>query len=316
MQIVIPGALPAISAAQSLMPYLVQRTPRLTQWFSRCSARVERVNILDAGCTAAELWMLTRTQAFAPAADQNVSSGLGPFLEPDTEHPQSAIWIAELVHVSPAQDGAALLTASQLDISQQESVSLFESAREVFLHYGFEIQAGQHPARWIATLPGHVFPNSTSPTLVANTRVNDWWPQDTASRPWRQLVNELQMTWHNHPINQARNETGLPAINSMWLYGGARTEQLNAAQDAPATRWHEDLLEPYQSGDWGLWLERLQHLEPIIINALNETSTSKPELVLMGEDRIVTLRPSTLTRLRAQVPGQATHWRNWWSPQN
>jgi hypothetical protein len=316
MQIVIPGALPATSTAQSLIPYLAQRTPKLIQWFARSHARAEQVNLLTVACTATEYWALSHTRAFKPSANQNVSSGLGPFLEPNIEQPDTPVWVIELVHVSPSQNGAALLTANQLEISQQESVSLFESARGVFLHYGYELRPGRHPARWIVTLPDGLYPASVSPALVANTNVNEWWPQDTASRPWRQLVNELQMTWYDHPVNLARNAQGQAAINSIWLYGGATTSQLNSVHNAPATQWHHDLLEPFQAEDWGQWLERLQHLEPTLIEALNGRDTLKAELVLIGEDRVVTLKPSALTRLRARLPGQATHWRNWWSPLN
>ncbi|MBC7204032.1 MAG: hypothetical protein H5U29_11035, partial [Pusillimonas sp.] len=253
---------------------------------------------------------------FAPSDNQNVSSGLGPFLEPDTHHPDAPVWVAELVHVSPARDGAALLTSEQLGISQQESVSLFESAHEIFSYYGFSLRAGLRPSHWVVTPPDTVSPKSVSPALVAQTRVNDWWPQDAASRPWRQLVNELQMTWHDHPVNQARNKAGQAAVNSIWLYGGASTSQFKTDKAASTIQWHSELLESFQTEDWSQWLEGLQRLEPAVLDALNKNNTRQTRLVLIGEDRIITLRPNLFMKAFAQLPGQATHWRKWWSPRN
>ncbi|MAK55857.1 MAG: hypothetical protein CML17_08440, partial [Pusillimonas sp.] len=109
MQIVIPGALPPEPAAQSLMPYMAQRTPKLTRWFAGCSAHVQRINLLETACTMPEYWAFTQKHAFVPTEKQNFSSGLGPFLEPNTQQPDAPVWIAELVHVSPSRDGAALL---------------------------------------------------------------------------------------------------------------------------------------------------------------------------------------------------------------
>jgi hypothetical protein len=37
---------------------------------------------------------------------------------------------------------------------------------------------------------------------------------------WNRLLNEIQMAWHEHPVNEAREARGLPAINSVWLAGG------------------------------------------------------------------------------------------------
>jgi hypothetical protein len=155
---------------------------------------------------------------------------------------------------------------------------------------------------------------SVSPKLVAHTRVNDWWPQDTASRPWRQLVNELQMTWHEHPVNRARNEAGQAAVNSIWLFGGATTNQLKPRENAPTMQWHDDLLESFLAQDWGQWIQQLEQLSSVLLNATNQTKSA--DFVLLGEDRVVSLRPSLVSRFRAQLPGQATHWRNWWSPRS
>ena len=36
---------------------------------------------------------------------------------------------------------------------------------------------------------------------------------------WRRLANEIQILLHQHPVNRARTERGLPAANALWLWG-------------------------------------------------------------------------------------------------
>lgn len=42
------------------------------------------------------------------------------------------------------------------------------------------------------------------------------------ARHWRQRMNEIQVTLHNHPINAAREAAGRRSVNSLWFWGEAR----------------------------------------------------------------------------------------------
>jgi hypothetical protein len=48
------------------------------------------------------------------------------------------------------------------------------------------------------------------------------------------LMNELQMLLHDHPINQAREQKGLLAMNSLWLSGGGSFKEINQQVPKPA----------------------------------------------------------------------------------
>jgi hypothetical protein len=50
------------------------------------------------------------------------------------------------------------------------------------------------------------------------------------ARHWRQYMNEIQVTLHNHPINATREAAGRRPVNSLWFWGEARCE----GGDAPA----------------------------------------------------------------------------------
>jgi hypothetical protein len=51
---------------------------------------------------------------------------------------------------------------------------------------------------------------------------------------FQSLLNEVQMLLHDHPINQALEERGLLAVNSLWLSGGGRFEAINQSAQKPA----------------------------------------------------------------------------------
>src|SRR5690606_29245291 len=114
------------------------------------------------------------------------------------------------------RDGAALVPASELTITAEQSVALFESVHESFESAGFRLHRLCEEF-WRIELPPGFSPASASPALVSRSAVNDWWPQDLDARPWRKLVNEVQMLWHDHPVNQTRFRESLLPVNSLWL---------------------------------------------------------------------------------------------------
>jgi hypothetical protein len=45
------------------------------------------------------------------------------------------------------------------------------------------------------------------------------------------MINEAQMLLHQHPRNEAREQEGRPAVNSIWVWGPGRACRLAAAYD-------------------------------------------------------------------------------------
>src|SRR5690606_8518344 len=224
MRIVLPGALPDPREARELIPYLQKTAPTLFGWLEHAQARILDADPAGTGCTPFEYWQL-RARGFEPEDGQNFATGLGPMrasaLQNASVAPDDAVWLAELVHVSPSRDGAALLTARELSITHEQSVALFASVRESFADAGFMLHETDGDF-WRVELPDSFRPQCASPVLVSLTSVNDWWPQGMDARPWRKLVNEVQMLWFDHPVNQQRYQQGLLPVNSLWLYGGGR----------------------------------------------------------------------------------------------
>lgn len=309
MHVVLPGALPPPREARELIPHIEKSAPTLVHWFRRCRAVSTPADPVATGCTPWEVWQL-QACGFAPGKAQNFATGLGPlYADFAPASADTPVWLAELVHISPSRDGAALLPAGELDIHQEHSVALFDSVKALFDDAGFDL-APCSPVHWRVTLPPGCTLPSTSPALVAQTSVNDWWPQTAPSRAWRKLVNEIQMLWFDHPVNQERFAQQLLPVNSLWLFGGASPGQFTQqpAQVSPATGTR--LLQAANRQDWGLWLQELAALEQAQFQGRPQPS----RVVLTGPDRIVTLTPAPTARLLGWTPWRQNDWRRWWSP--
>lgn len=99
------------------------------------------------------------------------------------------------------------------------------------------------------------------------------------SLAWRRCINEIQMSWFDHPVNAAREARGLPAINTLWLSGNGRPRAplpryraidshlslVTALQREPgATRALETfdgLIEAARAEAWDTWRQRLSALD-------------------------------------------------------
>ncbi|TAL76632.1 MAG: hypothetical protein EPN76_10930 [Burkholderiaceae bacterium] len=311
MQIVLPGALPGPNAASALIPHVLKAAPTLVSWLEQGRATVQKADPSANGCTSLEQWLL-QSRGFIKHDGQNLGSGLGPLWANKVSEDDQAIWLVELVHVSPSRDSAVLLPAHGLDIRADHSGALLESAQALFAGTGFTLQPDS-TTHWRIHLPPDFTPLCASPALVSLTTLNDYWPQDLNTRPWRRLVNELQMLWYEHPVNTERGAEGLAPINSLWLFGGASPSQLTKATPEPAK--HDDLFAPGRVEDWGGWIAALANLEQTVFKPL-AASGAAPELALLGRNRIIEITPRTPGLLSRFLPHHKQAWRIWWSSQD
>lgn len=309
MQIVLPGALPDPDAARALVPHLEKAAPTFVSWLAKARAKLRAAEPAASACTAYEQWQLEHA-GFQPESQQHLSAGLGPLWAANLPggHDQP-VWLGELVHMAPTQTSTALLTSAELHITPEQSVALFESALGLFVDTGFKL----HPNTdrlWRIEVPQGFDFTCASPALVAATSVNDWWPQQEAARPWRRLFNELQMLWFDHPVNLARQAQGVPPINGLWLFGGARPRQLRASPPPASEQHYTALQAPFMAQDWGGWLAALAELEAQIFKPYSRQS-AQPVLVLTGRDSIATLEPRA--RWTQWLPQGGNTWSKWWS---
>lgn len=134
--------------------------------------------------------------------------------------PNASYWLrADPVHLQAQRDQLVLVDGSMLAISADEASTLTESLNQHFAQDKLHFIA-PHPTRWYIALdtPAELI---TQPLpAVAGKGINACLPSGAEGLRWNQIVTEIQMLLHTHPINQAREEQGQPPINSVWFWGG------------------------------------------------------------------------------------------------
>jgi hypothetical protein len=76
------------------------------------------------------------------------------------------------------------------------------------------------PQRWYLTLNDVPDLAMVAPAQLAGRDIIDGLPQGKAGAKWHAFLNEVQMLFHEHPVNLAREQRGEPAVNSIWPWGG------------------------------------------------------------------------------------------------
>lgn len=126
---------------------------------------------------------------------------------------------ADLAHVKPDMTGVRLLACANLDVTRDEADALVASLQPLFADSDLILQATL-PSRWHVRVPTHAdVPPMDSPAAVLGDDLIDHLPEGSTGKRWRQLLNEVQIILHQHPVNEARAAQGKPALNSLWFWG-------------------------------------------------------------------------------------------------
>ena len=311
MKWIVTHALPPAALSQSLEQALLNldsgMPAKLARLFGTLHAQMLTSPVSEHGCTPAER-LLLQTQGCLVNTDNIEHSGTTgslplasgsalAALEHGIQDPHEPVWIAQACATLISAERATLLPLSDLQASEEDLHALHEAISPLLGEPGdpFELQM-LTPGNWRVrgNLPEQAW--LPTPCAVRGQDLGDWWPTDDAWRPWRRLLNEIQMCWHDHPVNERRAQQGLPAINGVWLYGGA--PGWTPAPDADV-RWITELTGSAQNGDWAEWLSGYARIIDQLLQEKEASSESDKsgqndfELILTGDDRIVCLRSGT-----------------------
>ncbi len=127
------------------------------------------------------------------------------------------------LHVDPVQmiadrDTLVLIPGEDLQITFDESQQLLKSFNAHFKQDGIELIMGTE-CSWYISMPQMIDISTTPKSEVVYQSVNNRYPSGSAGNYWRQLINETQMLFYTHPVNEHRRSQGLPEINSVWIWG-------------------------------------------------------------------------------------------------
>ncbi len=139
-------------------------------------------------------------------------------LQSDGVPPGAGYWLrADPVHISLQREHMIL----QVDVAPtpEEAALLCASLNAHFAADGLRFVA-PHSQRWYVQLATAPDMQTRPLSQVAGRNVYAHMPQGRDALRWHAVFNEIQMLFFAHEVNQAREERGELAINSVWLWGG------------------------------------------------------------------------------------------------
>lgn len=246
--------------------------------------------------------------------------GIAPItLAYDMPHAQAGFWLrADPVLLQPSIDNLILLPAQHLAITQAESDALIQSLNTHFAEDGMIFYAPT-PERWYVHCaePQVEF---VSLEEVEGRQIITFLPRGEDALIWHRYMNEIQMLFYTHPVNEARSLARRPLISSVWFWGGGgypvspqekrknrlftdKEELVRQAKvlgyetallkDKPDGVQHEDtwlftgIEESLVKGGTPAWLSMLKKIEqdylPIAYDALKAGKIGKIELILTND---------------------------------
>ncbi len=213
---------------------------------------------------------------------------LGAALAGQLSDPNQVLMCIEPVHLHATRDHLVLLQLEPFHVPNHDIEQLMNEASSIFIEEGLGPLIQVAPFQWLGKT--EVFKTlHTHSALQAQGRNIDWWlPKDTKeiglAKRWRKIQNEVQMRWHVHPINQAREELGLPTINSIWLSGIGKTSDV---QIAPELRSSQRIMSDLN------WLEKItQEFDVQLTQELDLNWKLLPEKTLICHSQAKNIWPA------------------------
>ncbi|OAJ56578.1 hypothetical protein [Paraburkholderia ginsengiterrae] len=250
LHLLLPFALPAAADASTALHAI--QSPALDRLIARATL-VERVIGEDFQRTLPHERWVTRQFGALPAAVTGAAGAaaadeapLAPYmLRADGGEPGNATWACvQPVHVRIAHDHLVLIDPASPELSDEDAGALLAVARPLIEELGVRIEAPR-PTRWYLSGDGFGTLAGASPLRASGRNIEIWLPHEAhsgeRSRAWMKLQNEVQMAWFEHPVNEAREARGLPAVNSIWFHAQGAAQPVRSPfarvlSDAAATR--------------------------------------------------------------------------------
>lgn len=155
-----------------------------------------------------------------------------------TEPPELAgHWLcADPVHLRFHHERIVLADAGAFELQEAEAAAIVTSLNAEFADVGiFYIS---NPRRWYLKLNSTVDQKFAPISQMAGRRLDGELTDKNG--PLTRWLNEVQMYLHGHPVNQQREATGQPTVNSLWLWGGGPLPE--KATSPYATVWSDNPL--------------------------------------------------------------------------
>ena len=218
LHLLLPFVLPSAADAPAALAGL--ETPALDKLVARATSGETVIGEDFQRTLPHERWLARR---FGVAAADSDDAPLAPYmLLADGGTPGDAAWACvQPVHVRIAHDHLVLIDPASLDLDAAEAAALYAVARPLIEELDVRIEAPT-PFRWYLSSGQFGTLAGASPLRASGRNIEIWLPHESGSgqrsRAWMKVQNEVQMAWFEHPVNEAREARGLPAVNSVWFH--------------------------------------------------------------------------------------------------
>lgn len=323
VDLLLPFALPHNDMAPDLLREI--KAPSLALIAARAKASPRRDFDDFARTLPHERW-LAEQFGIAAGDDDSLPVAAAAMRRHGIEAEAGTWFIVHPVHLHIARDHLVLTDLRQLQLGDDEAQVLFAAARPLFAEAGMDLRYGD-ARTWFVRRDDWRGLQTATPDAATGHNIDIWMPRGEQARAWRKVQNEVQMQWHQHAANAAREARGAKPVNSLWLWGAAdaaaglpsprhagafnfhgwsealahrcpRHAQGQRAQDvlaAPddALVLCDALVEPAYAQDWSEWLARMEALEAEwlapLLDALKRGGIGSLRLVLSHTTGLVEL---------------------------
>lgn len=142
----------------------------------------------------------------------------------DGMEPGSSYWLrADPTHVYIRHNEIILETGVPLTAGESEELCGVLNAH--FSGEGLRFFA-LRPQRWYVQLDSDPAIQTHLLSQAVGRDIRALLPQGKGALRWHAVLNEIQMLFHDHGINQAREARGESPVNSVWLWGGGRAAEV------------------------------------------------------------------------------------------
>ena len=179
----------------------------LNTWLSRAS--VSEIK--------ADGYYATLHSLIYPECDLSVCQLTAEFDQVTVTSAEEYLYRVDPVHFKAESDHAVLLGSQLLEIEMDEAQQLIEAFNEHFIEDELTLYMGSADRWYLKTIkPLRLSFNSVDFSLGRD--IKHFMPEGEDALWWRKILNETQMLFFQHNVNQQRDENRQLGINGLWIW--------------------------------------------------------------------------------------------------
>ena len=125
---------------------------------------------------------------------------------------------ADPVYLIPNRDQLIMDNPAHLQLTAAEASQLISEINAHFAADGIELMQLSR-RRWVLSSANKPVINALSPYELIGMPIMDYLPSGDKAINWHAWLTEVQSLLHLSTVNQQREDSGLPTVNSLWLWG-------------------------------------------------------------------------------------------------